>query len=103
MYLKVEVAACDSSIIDIESPSGYGQPGDGQWVRRPPVVRREQGVDLRADRLAPWVMDLRAVVDGVEGPPNGIVTGTDPAAGLQVDRGASIVLVTQRRGSGASD
>ena len=61
--------------------------------------------DVSGDSVADAQATLEAaglVVDGVEGPPNGIVTGTDPAAGLQVDRGASIVLVTQRR-SAASD
>ena len=61
--------------------------------------------DVSGDSVAEAQATLEAVglvVDGVEGPPNGIVTGTDPAAGLQVDRGASIVLLTQRR-SASSD
>ncbi len=57
--------------------------------------------DVAGDTVAEAQAALEAaglVVDGVEGPPNGIVTGTDPAAGVQVDSGSSIVLVTQRRG-----
>ncbi|MCB1005833.1 MAG: PASTA domain-containing protein, partial [Acidimicrobiales bacterium] len=59
--------------------------------------------DVAGDTVAAAQATLEAaglVVDGVDGPPNGVVTGTDPAAGLQVDRGASVVLVTQRRGAG---
>ncbi len=57
--------------------------------------------DVAGDTVAEAQAALEAaglVVDGVEGPPNGILTGTDPAAGVQVDSGSSIVLVTQRRG-----
>lgn len=58
--------------------------------------------DVSGDSVSDAQATLEAaglVVDGVEGPPNGVVTGTDPAAGLTVDRGTSIVLITQRRGS----
>lgn len=58
--------------------------------------------DVSGDSVADAQATLEAAglaVDGVEGPPNGIVVGTDPAAGLQVDRGASIVLLTRRRGA----
>jgi len=37
------------------------------------------------------------VVDRVQGPPIGVVTGTDPAAGSQVDPGSSVTLLTSRR------
>lgn len=61
--------------------------------------------DVSGDSVAEAQATLEArglVVDGVEGPPNGVVTGTDPAAGLQVDRGATVVLLTQRRGAASS-
>jgi len=83
-------------------------PGGGAEVPRDSevVVIVSQGPepviipDISGDSVADAQAALEAaglVVDGVDGPPNGIVTGTDPDAGLQVDRGTSIVLLTQRR------
>ena len=63
-----------------------------------PIVIPDVGGDSVADAQAA-LEAAGLVVDGVEGPPNGVVTGTDPAAGLTVDRGTSVVLITQRRGS----
>ena len=42
-------------------------------------------------------------VAGVQGPPVGTVTGTDPPAGSQVDPGSSVTLITGRGGNGNGD
>lgn len=86
------------------SPAGGSQvPRDSEVVvlvslgPQPIVIPDVSGDSVAAAQSALEAAGL--VVDGVQGPPNGVVTGTDPAAGLTVDRGTSIVLITQRRGS----
>ena len=93
----------EGQVIGTSPPSGTEVPRDSEVVvvvslgPEPIVIP-----DVSGESVADAQAELEAaglLVDGVDGPPNGVVTGTDPAAGLTVDRGTSVVLVTQRRGA----
>ena len=97
----------EAQVIGTSPPGGTEVPRDSEVVvlvslgPEPVVIP-----DVSGESVADAQAELEAaglVVDGVDGPPNGVVTGTDPAAGLTVDRGASVVLVTQRRGGATDD
>lgn len=97
----------EGSVIGTNPAGGSLVPRDSEVVvlvslgPEPVIVPDVSGDTVASAQAA--LEDAGLLVDGVEGPPNGVVTGTDPAAGLQVDRDTSIVIITQRRGASSAN
>lgn len=95
----------EGQVIDTSPAAGTLVPRDSEVVvlvslgPQPVIVPDVSGDTVARAQAA--LEDAGLVVDGVEGPPDGVVTGTDPDAGSEVDRGSSIVLLTER-GAGGS-